>query len=202
MNDIQKLRHDLEELKDKYGKCTEMFCSTCGGYGHHIFQVLAPESRAIIESTLERATSTEFQLLNEWQGLIKGRFPNQVEHISVRESRKVVEESKNIDRNDPEELNTFICKVRDLKKTHEGAMSTYESVLRQAFEIAKKTKYISLIEALIITCKKEVLEDISFLKLVIEVSEEHPESHEVVHDFLREEKVWIEMFLMKHGVRE
>ena len=138
MNDIEKLRHDLEELKDKHGTCTEMFCSTCGGYGHHIFKVLSSQDLAIIESTLERATSTEFQLLNEWQGLIRLYFPTQVQDISDRESRKMVEESKNIDRNDPEELNTFICKVSSLKTTEEW-MSTDESLLRQAFEIAKKT---------------------------------------------------------------
>jgi len=35
MNNIEKLRHDLEELKETYGKCPDMFCTTCGGYGHH-----------------------------------------------------------------------------------------------------------------------------------------------------------------------
>ena len=56
MNDITKLRKDLETLKIRFGKFPDMLCSTCGGYEHHIFSVLGPQDIEMIKSTLESAT--------------------------------------------------------------------------------------------------------------------------------------------------
>jgi hypothetical protein len=100
MNDITKLRKDLETLKTRFGKCPDMLCSTCGGYGYHIFSVLGPQDIVIIKSTLESATLTEYDLLGEWRELIERKFPIQVRDINVRTQDIGIRKSNLINQND------------------------------------------------------------------------------------------------------
>lgn len=251
MNDITKLRKDLETLKTGFGKCPDMFCSTCGGYGHHIFSALGPQDLEIIKSTLESATLTEYDLLGEWQVLIERGFPIQVRDLKVRaqdigirksnlinqndlasflESATLAElglldewensvqgkfpdqvldifirESETMDQHNPESLAKYIFMARDLitwpgvRKPYSGLFSVitkvaskkwkdiYESVLDQAFAIAKETRDVSLIETLVITHKGQVLEDRPFLDMAIAVSKTQPQLRRVLYNFLREE---------------
>jgi len=110
-----------------------------------------------------------------------------------------------MDQHNPESLGKFIFMARDLitwpgvVKPRSGLFSAitkvasekwkdiYESVLDQAFAIAKKTRDVSLIETLVITHKGQVLEDRPFLDMAIAVSKTHPELQRVLYNFLREE---------------
>ena len=107
-------------------------------------------------------------------------------------------ESKMMDQHDPESLEKFIFMARDLitwpgrfsaikEVTSEEWKSIYQSVLHQAFAIAKETRNVSLIETLVITHKSYILEDKSFLDMAIAVSKTHSQLQRVLYNFLREE---------------
>ena len=100
MNDMTKLKKDLETLKGIHARCSTMLCSTCGGYGYHIFKVLGPQDIEIIKSTLESATLTEYDLLGEWRELIEREFPIQVRDLNVRAQDMGIRESSLINQND------------------------------------------------------------------------------------------------------
>ena len=263
MHDMTKLREDLETLKGIHARCSTMLCSTCGGYGHHIFSVLGPQDIEIIKSTLESATLTEYDLLGEWRELIERKFPIQVrdmnvrtQDIGIRKSNLInqndlasflelatlaelglldewensvqakfpdqvldifIRESKTMDQHNPESLAKFIFMARDLitwpgvVKPRSGPFSVitkvaskkwkdiYESVLDQAFAIAKETRDVSLIETLVITHKGQVLEDRPFLDMAIAVSKTHPELQRVLYNFLREEVADVRDFIGSGG---
>jgi hypothetical protein len=189
--EIDTLLAQLDALVKKDPRCGSMTCTTCGGFGFHIFNNLSHELKSLIDHVLAEATLDEFDELGDWKFIIMRSNQDKVLGLYNRAT-------KNLDINNPRKLDKFLysSKLVNGKNYH----SPENSILEQAATSAIKTEDISLIETILLTEKDYVLNNNQLLNLAIEKSKDNSQLKKALYNRLREEIPEVrDLFLTERG---
>lgn len=181
-SNIDKLLLLLSNAKNTSPKgCSEMYCSTCGGFGGYIERNLKDEDKALISYILENGSFDQLERLQKWLQLISRIAVRALATAYCRLAADV-----DVDRTNIEAIDKLIFRSRKyVREEVRHSDKDYQTLIQQAIALSTATQNSSLLETLILTLGQSTLNHPDFLQVCIESSKQNKQLRRTMYNLLR-----------------
>lgn len=177
---IDKLLLLLSNAKNAAPKgCSEMYCSTCGGFGGYIERNLKVQDKALISYILENASFDQLERLRKWLQLIS-RISNRA--LATAYCRQAAD----VDITNIDAIDKLIFRSgKYVREKVRHSDKDYQALIQQAITLGIATHNSSLLETLVLTLGQSTLNHQDFLQVCVEFSKKNKQLRRSMYNLLR-----------------